>query len=74
MKAFIHNGHTYIRAIPSKFMMRSTMLYEMTTRGDILAIDTESQALVCIKGTEQVEHIELEVHNKSNFCLVNDLT
>lgn len=58
MKAFIHNGRTYIRAIPSKFMMRSTMLYEMTTRGDILALDVETQALVCIKGTEQVIHCE----------------
>lgn len=59
MKAFIYKEHTYIRAIPSKYMMNSTMLYEMTTRGDILAIDIDTQTLVCIKGTEQVEHITL---------------
>lgn len=59
MKAFIHNNRTYIRVIPSKYMMNSTMLYEMVTRGDILALDVETQKLVCIKGTEQVEHFEL---------------
>lgn len=63
MKAFIHNSHTYIRVIPSKYMMNSTMIYEMITRGDILAMDITDQKLVCIKGTESVQHIELNLLN-----------
>jgi hypothetical protein len=62
MKAFIHNGRTYLRVIPSKFMMNSTMIYDITTRGDVLALDVETQKLVVVKGTEQVEHQELNLY------------
>lgn len=61
MKAFTYKGLTYIRVIPSKFMMNSTMIYDITTRGDVLAMEVESQRLVVIKGTEVVGHLELGV-------------
>ena len=59
MKAFLYESKYYLRVIPSKFMMNSTMIYEITTRGDILAMEIESQKLTVIKGTAQVEHLEL---------------
>lgn len=65
MKAFIHNGKTYLRVIPAKFMMRSTMLYEITTRGDILGLDIETQVMSVFKGTDPVEHIDLIASRKS---------
>ena len=61
MKTFTYKGREYIRVIPSKFMMASTMLYEMITRGDILAMAIDDQKLVCIKGTELVEHHECNI-------------
>ena len=61
MKAFRLNNTVYIRVIPSKFMMNSTMIYEIVTRGDILAMEIDSQKLVVIKGTEQVEHMEFNL-------------
>ena len=44
-------------------MMNSTMIYEITTRGDILAMEIESQKLTVIKGTAQVEHLELSFNS-----------
>lgn len=58
MKAFSHSGKLYIRIIPSKFMMNSTMIYDMVTRGDILAIDVNDQKIYCFRGTEKVIHLE----------------
>lgn len=58
MKAFVHAGKLYIRIIPSKFMMNSTMIYDMVTRGDILAIDVIEQKIYCFRGTEKVTHVE----------------
>lgn len=62
MKAFVHNNRTYLRVIPSKFMMNSTLIYDIVTRGDVLALDIEDQKLVCIKGTEQVQHYDADIN------------
>lgn len=70
MKAFLYKDKTYIRVIPSKFMMNSTMIYDITTRGDILAMDISDQKLVAIKGTAQVEHIEVEINDSAQRSLI----
>lgn len=60
MKAFVQSGKLYIRIIPSKFMMNSTMIYDIVTRGDILAVNVSDQKIYLFKGTDQVTHVEGE--------------
>lgn len=58
MKAFIYQGKTYLRAIPGKNLFKSTMVHEVVNRGDIFALEVETQRLTIIPGSAQVEHID----------------
>ena len=58
MKAFIYKGRRYIRAIPAKSLFHSTMVHEVVNRGDVFAVDIETQALTIIPGTADVTHYE----------------
>lgn len=58
MKAFIHNGEVYLRCIPSKALFRSTMVHEVVNRGDIFAMNVNTQEFTIIPGKSEVEHIE----------------
>lgn len=61
MKAFIHNGDVYVRAIPGKNLFRSSMVHDVVNRGDVFALRLKDQLLTIIPGTAQVEHIEVNV-------------
>lgn len=67
MKAFIYNNKTYIRAIPSKSLFRSSMVHEVVNRGDIFALEVESQILTIIPGTAKVAHVDLHVFTQKNI-------
>ena len=56
MKTFTYNGELYIRVIPAKTLCRSSLIYEVITRGDIFAIRAKDSVLTIIPGTSQVEH------------------
>lgn len=59
MKAFIYDGKTYIKVIPGKKLFQSSMVHEVVNRGDIFAVDLESQRLTILSGKIQVEHVEV---------------
>lgn len=58
MKAFIYNGRRYIRCVPAKSLFRSTMVHEVVNRGDVFAVDVETQMLTVIPGNAAVTHYE----------------
>lgn len=58
MKTFTYNGELYIRVIPAKTLCRSSLIYEVITRGDIFAIRAKDSVLTIIPGTAQVIHHE----------------
>lgn len=49
---FMKDGELYIQCIPSKFMMNSTMIYDIQTRGDVFAVRISDNKLVTFKGSE----------------------
>lgn len=57
MNAFIYNNRTYIRLIPGKRLFQSTMVHEVVNRGDVFAMDVETQVFTIIPGKASVEHI-----------------
>lgn len=59
MKAFIYDNEDYLRVIPAKPLLRSTMVYEVVTRGDVFALHLPSQQLTIIPGTAEVTHFEV---------------
>lgn len=59
MKAFIYKDRTYIRLIPGKNLFKSTMVHEVVNRGDIFALDVQTQVFTIIPGTAKVEHIDV---------------
>lgn len=60
MKAFIWNDVLYIRCIPAKSLFRSTMIHDVTTRGDIFALRVSDQALTIVPGLAVVTHLEVD--------------
>lgn len=58
MKVFWYEGDIYIRAIPAKSLMKSTMVYEVVTRGDVFALRIRDSQLTIIKGTAEVVHCD----------------
>ncbi len=60
MKVFLYEGEFYIRVIPAKSLMKSTMVYEVTTRGDVFALRIRDSQLTIIKGTAEVVHCDDE--------------
>ena len=61
MKAFLYQGEVYLRCIPGKSLFRSTMVHEVVNRGDIFALNVNTQEFTIIKGTSDVVHIEAKV-------------
>ena len=59
MKAFIYQDRTYIRLIPGKMLFRSTMVHEVVNRGDVFAMDIQTQQFTIISGKADVKHVEL---------------
>ena len=59
MKAFIYKGRTYIRMSPGKRLFNSTTIWEVVNRGDVFAMDIETQVFTIVPGKSQVEHIEI---------------
>lgn len=58
MKAFSYNGRAYLRVIPGKSLFRSTLVHEVVNRGDIFALDLDSQQLTVLPGKAEVEHFD----------------
>ena len=58
MKVFWYGGEVYIRVIPAKSLMKSTMVYEVITRGDVFALRIRDSQLTIIKGTAKVVHYD----------------
>ncbi len=58
MKVFWYEGDVYIRVIPAKSLMKSTMVYEVTTRGDVFALRIRDSQLTIIKGSAPVVHCD----------------
>lgn len=58
---FYYNGTLYIRLIPSKNLFRSTMVHEVVNRMDVFAMDVATQQFTIIKGTAEVEPVQLAV-------------
>lgn len=61
MAVFMHEGFLYIRVLPSKQLLRSTMLWEAVNRGSILAVRVMDSVLTIIPGTVLAEHAVLEI-------------
>lgn len=66
MKAFIYNGRTYIRCIPAKRLFNSTMVHEVVNRGDVFAMDIQTQEMTVVPGKGQVTHIEVNILQSVN--------
>jgi hypothetical protein len=62
VKAFIYNDVLYIRVLPAKYMFKSTFIYEVVNRGDIFALNTQTQQLAIIPGKVDVEHLDIGIH------------
>ena len=58
MKTFIYKDQRYIRAIPGKMLFRSNMVHEVVNRGDIFALNVDTQELTIVPGRAEVEHGE----------------
>jgi hypothetical protein len=58
VKAFIYNGRTFIRCVPVKKLFQSNLIHSVVSRGDVFAVDVETQELTIVPGTATVDHIE----------------
>lgn len=67
--AFKFNNRIYIRAIPSKRLFNSSMVHEVVNRGDVFALDVETNTLTIIPGTSQVEHIKITHMFEGENCI-----
>lgn len=62
LNIFIHNGAPYLRCIPAKNLVRSSLIYEVLTRGDIFAINLNTGILTVISGkAEGVTHLQATI-------------
>lgn len=61
MKAFIYKGEVYLRCIPGKALFRSTMVHEVVNRGDIFAMNVNTQEFTVISGKTQCTQVEVEL-------------
>lgn len=54
---FILDKQMHMQVQPSKFMMNSTIIYDIFMRGDILAVNLHTNKLVTLKKDALVTHV-----------------
>ena len=71
MKLFRYRGRLYIRCIPGKRLFNSTLVHEVVNRGDVFAMEVDSQQLTIIPGIATIEHVEgsIVISNKDTKAL-----
>lgn len=55
---FLHNEELHMQVQPSKWMMNSTLIYENTMKGNIFAINMETNRIVMLKPETPVIHVK----------------
>lgn len=60
MYGFIHEGKTYIQVKPVKKLFQSNLIHDVITRGDIFAVNIQTQELTIISGKSDVVHIRID--------------
>ena len=58
MKTFQHKGRTYTRIFPSPRMYNSLTVREATNRGDIFAMNVDTQQFTILPGSGKTEVTE----------------
>jgi len=60
IKVFLFEDKIYLRVVPGKKLFNSTMIHEVVNRGDIFAVDMETQRLTIIPGTAVVSFADMK--------------
>jgi len=61
MKALLYNGQAFIVMAPAKSLFKSSLIYEVTTRGDVFAMNIKTQVFTVIPGDADVRYFEIEI-------------
>lgn len=64
LTAFLYKDQPHIKIIPTKTLLRSTTLYEIITRGDILALNLTTGVFTVIPQATPVQPYEIQIQRK----------
>ena len=63
--AFIYNDRKYISVVPVKALFSSNLIHNVVTRGDVFAVDLDTQLLTIIPGRAKITPITCTIITKS---------
>lgn len=64
LTAFTFKDQPHIKIIPTKTLLRSTTLYEIITRGDILALNLITGQFTVVPRNQLVQHYDIQIQKR----------